>query len=141
MYPEALTQASPGQSTDEHEAAAGQNFRNLLVCMGDRPAQVCQRKASEDAIVLLARTVPAMRDEVYVQVMKQLTRNASSRSLHLGWQLLNRLCQQAHPSGELAEFVRAFIQNEIERVENESTVTVTTAIQTTGISFHLRLGC
>eukprot|EP00811_Abedinium_folium_P006831 NODE_162_length_3485_cov_7.209946.p1 GENE.NODE_162_length_3485_cov_7.209946~~NODE_162_length_3485_cov_7.209946.p1 ORF type:complete len:915 (+),score=229.81 NODE_162_length_3485_cov_7.209946:642-3386(+) len=107
---EALT-VPKGRAEEEYEAAATINFRNLLVCMGDWPAQTCQRKASEDAVVALLMTDDIMADEVYVQVMKQLTNNSTLRSTHLGWQLLHRLCQQAPPTGELAEFVRCFLRD------------------------------
>lgn len=50
-----------------------------------------------------------MVDEVYVQVMKQLTDNPSKRSRALGWNLLLLLCQAVSPSDDLEEFVRSFL--------------------------------
>lgn len=107
---EAMTKAPKGRNVDKYEAAALQNFRNLLVCMGERTAQSVQRKASEEAIVTLADEDHKMLDEVYMQVMKQLTKNPSERSMHRGFQLLHRLCQRSAPEKELAEFVRAFLK-------------------------------
>jgi len=106
---ESLTYAPPGRDPDEYENTSRQNFRNLLVCMGDRGAQACQRTASEDAVVALLRSDPGMSQEVYLQLMKQLIMNPSPRSVQSGWRLLNRLCQQSPPKDELAEFVRSFI--------------------------------
>lgn len=73
---EAMTKAPKGRNVDKYEAAALQNFRNLLVCMGERTAQSVQRKASEEAIVTLADEDHKMLDEVYMQVMKQLTKKS-----------------------------------------------------------------
>jgi len=106
---EALTMTPEGQAEDEYEGAAMQNFWNVLVCMTDRPAQNCQRSAAREAILSLATDVPWVRGEVYVQIMKQLIDNPSSRSASLGWELLHTLCQAAPPDEELAEFVRAFV--------------------------------
>merc|ERR1712137_466825 len=107
---EAMTKAPKGRNVDKYEAAALQNFRNLLVCMGERTAQSVQRKAAEEAIVTLADEDHKMLDEVYMQVMKQLTWDPSERSMHRGFQLLHRLCQRSAPEKELAEFVRAFLK-------------------------------
>merc|ERR1719272_2872493 len=53
--------------------AAVNNFRNLLVWMGDRPAPEVQRRGYAHSILDLAKSDPALTDEIYVQVMKQLT--------------------------------------------------------------------
>ena len=36
------------------EAVAVQNFRNIVIWMGDRPAQECQRIASRESVVDIA---------------------------------------------------------------------------------------
>jgi len=92
-----------------HSRAAVQNFRNLLVWMGDRPAPEVQRRGYAHSILDLAKSDPALTDEIYVQVMKQLTDNPSTKSMHFGWSLLLLLCQGAAPSDELEEFVRSFM--------------------------------
>lgn len=85
------------------------NYRNILVWMGDKPAPEVQRRGTSQVIVELAKTDTALADETYVQVMKQLTDNPSTRSVHLGWSLMLLLCQAVAPSEELEEFVRSFI--------------------------------
>jgi len=109
---ESLTSVPSGRDEDEYEASATYNFRNLLVCMGDRPAQECQRQGAHDVIVELARSDPLLRDEVYIQALKQLINNPSIRSALRGWELLHDLCQQAPPSYDLCEFIRAFIKGD-----------------------------
>uniref|UniRef100_A0A7S1ARS7 Myosin motor domain-containing protein n=1 Tax=Noctiluca scintillans TaxID=2966 RepID=A0A7S1ARS7_NOCSC len=103
---EALTQVAPAD-----EEAAVQNFRNLQMWMGDRPAQEVQRSAAKHGIMEILRTRPEMRDEVYVQLVKQLIGNPSQRSTLHGWELFLGLCQVAPPSSELLEFVHFFLEH------------------------------
>lgn len=91
------------------ETPAVQNFRNLLGWMSDRPVAECQRLGYAQDIVDAAKTETAFADEVYVQVLKQLTKNPSRRSALLGWKLLLLLCQQVRPSMTLEEFIRSFL--------------------------------
>ena len=53
----------------------------------------------------------AYRDEIYMQVMKQLTDNPSIRSQKEGWDLLQHLIVSAPPSPKMMEFIRAFATN------------------------------
>lgn len=94
---------------DQHDANAVQNFRNILVWMGDKPAQECQRLASRHDVLNLASEDAEIRDEVYMQTMKQLSGNPSPRSSLMGWQLMLLLCQAAPPSDDLVEFLRYFL--------------------------------
>jgi len=84
------------------------NFSNLLRCMGDKPAAYIGNK--EDPILSLARRTPELRDEIYLQIMKQLTDNPSSDSSMKGWKLFASLCGSVLPTGELLQFVKAFLQ-------------------------------
>jgi len=86
-----------------------QSFHSILGWMCDRPLPECQRLGFREDIINMARTSPSMADEVYVQVMKQLTENPSEHSALLGWKLLLRLCQQVRPTPKLDEFVRTFV--------------------------------
>lgn len=106
---ESLTRTPAGQPTDDYDVAAIQNFQNLRVWMRDRPAQKIQRMASRDALLRIAKAEPSFRDEIYVQVLKQITSNPVPTSLVLGWDLLQRLCKAAPPQGELSDFVRSFV--------------------------------
>merc|ERR1719433_350357 len=82
--------------------------------MGDRPAQELRRLAAHNMLLRVAEESPAMCDEVYVQVMKQLTDNPSQRSILLGWELLRTLCQEIPPSTELMEFVYYFARKAVQ---------------------------
>eukprot|EP00929_Paragymnodinium_shiwhaense_P020153 TRINITY_DN13523_c0_g3_i3.p1 TRINITY_DN13523_c0_g3~~TRINITY_DN13523_c0_g3_i3.p1 ORF type:complete len:1520 (+),score=467.10 TRINITY_DN13523_c0_g3_i3:75-4562(+) len=92
------------------EMAAKRSFTNLLRCMGDKPSAYIGDK--EQPILDTARLSEEMCDEVFVQVMKQLTNNPSTESLRRGWHLLQKLCSEVYPSAELSEFLRAFLQRE-----------------------------
>lgn len=105
-----LTKVRSGYKKEEWEEAATQNFRNILVTMGDKPAQGCLRFAATDAVIDLASTEFSLRAEVYLQVLKQLVKNPSPRSEKLGYELLHSLCLQSPPTGEVAEFVRNFLR-------------------------------
>eukprot|EP00929_Paragymnodinium_shiwhaense_P097575 TRINITY_DN59213_c0_g4_i1.p1 TRINITY_DN59213_c0_g4~~TRINITY_DN59213_c0_g4_i1.p1 ORF type:complete len:2408 (-),score=722.48 TRINITY_DN59213_c0_g4_i1:73-7296(-) len=106
---EALTRVPEGVREEDFEEAAVQNFRNLLVCMGESVAQQVQRQASQSAVLSLATSNVHMREEIFAQVLKQLAQNPSSESSQVGWKLLLELCQQALPSPDMAEFVRSFV--------------------------------
>lgn len=102
---EALTQKVPANE----EEKAVQNFRNILYYMADKPAQELVRQASFDYIISLAMRTEFC-DEVFCQVVKQLTGNPSQRSAHLGWQLLLLLCQSVLPSQDLFPFIKKFLE-------------------------------
>eukprot|EP00929_Paragymnodinium_shiwhaense_P097922 TRINITY_DN5948_c1_g3_i1.p1 TRINITY_DN5948_c1_g3~~TRINITY_DN5948_c1_g3_i1.p1 ORF type:complete len:429 (+),score=87.97 TRINITY_DN5948_c1_g3_i1:241-1527(+) len=122
---ESLTQVPESWSkswldVEMYENAAVQNFHNVLVCMGDTAAQECQRLSSRSAIMALVASDVVYREEIYVQLMKQLTGNASKRSVELGWELMWRLCEQAPPAEgtELFAYVRAFVSEALPRLDS-----------------------
>merc|ERR1711871_407327 len=100
----ALTKVPSSQETP-----AIQQFRNILGWMSDRPIAECQRLGYAQDIVVAAKADASLGDEVFVQVLKQLTCNPSRRSSLLGWKLLLQLCQQVPPSESLEEFLRSFL--------------------------------
>eukprot|EP00397_Hematodinium_sp_SG-2012_P000534 GEMP01000535.1.p1 GENE.GEMP01000535.1~~GEMP01000535.1.p1 ORF type:complete len:1693 (+),score=408.54 GEMP01000535.1:315-5393(+) len=106
---EPLTKGVPSNLVN----VALQNFRNILGWMKDKVVQDCRRRCLAYDVVNTAKSHPALRDEIYVQVMKQLTNNPMRPSEILGWTMLWLLCQEAAPSGELVEFVRAFMKKKI----------------------------
>merc|ERR1719486_648567 len=64
----------------------------------------------------------AYRDEIYMQVMRQLTKNPSNSSQELGWELLHQLTISRPPSQVTREFVRAFtMQSSIRLMADERT--------------------
>eukprot|EP00929_Paragymnodinium_shiwhaense_P109964 TRINITY_DN7660_c0_g2_i1.p1 TRINITY_DN7660_c0_g2~~TRINITY_DN7660_c0_g2_i1.p1 ORF type:complete len:1902 (+),score=434.36 TRINITY_DN7660_c0_g2_i1:127-5832(+) len=108
----AIADALTTLPTDADGKRAVQNFRDIRICMGDRQAQDCQRKAARDAMLDLARSADqGLRDEVYLQMLKQVTCNPSARSAQTGWRLLELLCLSAAPSSQsVAAYVRLFLR-------------------------------
>lgn len=100
---QSLTNLAPA-----HEQAARKNFTNLLRCMGDKPSPVKGDLA--EPIVKLAKKEKVLRDEVYVQLMKQLTDNPSTKSMLAGWELFHSLVKEELPTDELCEFLRGFLE-------------------------------
>jgi len=94
------------------EQAALKNFWNLLRCLGDKPSAFI---ADKEGPILKTAKRPALCDEVYIQIMKQLTGNPSSESALHGWRLLRKLVKETLPSAELCEFFRAFLIREAGR--------------------------
>eukprot|EP00929_Paragymnodinium_shiwhaense_P020151 TRINITY_DN13523_c0_g3_i1.p1 TRINITY_DN13523_c0_g3~~TRINITY_DN13523_c0_g3_i1.p1 ORF type:complete len:1730 (+),score=492.31 TRINITY_DN13523_c0_g3_i1:75-5192(+) len=105
--PEALTVLP-----EEKQAVAKSCFIDLMRCMGDKPHTNSSGDTAEP-ILRLGREDADLADEIFVQVMKQLTQNPEERSRLAGWQFLLRLCSdnEVRISDELGEFVRAFMES------------------------------
>jgi len=92
------------------ERIAAQNFLDLLRCMGDKPCAYTGDK--QDPILKRLTVSRAVCDEIYMQVMKQLSSNPSVDSTTKGWELLMNMVKVALPSAEVYEFLMAFVTRE-----------------------------
>jgi len=94
-------------------AEAVQAFRNVTGYMGDRASG---KPAPDHCLKLLAtaKRASALRDEVYCQILKQLTDNPSPESTAKGWALLGACLATFPPSDALAPAVRTFCSLEAE---------------------------
>eukprot|EP00927_Polykrikos_kofoidii_P073535 TRINITY_DN6956_c0_g2_i1.p1 TRINITY_DN6956_c0_g2~~TRINITY_DN6956_c0_g2_i1.p1 ORF type:complete len:2009 (+),score=324.79 TRINITY_DN6956_c0_g2_i1:72-6098(+) len=104
----ALTQVAQAD-----EVSAIQSFRNILCWMGDLPSCDVKRESSRQAVVRMVRYHPGLVDEIYVQMIKQLTKNSSGRSSAHGWTLFEAICQSMLPSDELLGYTRRFLTQAI----------------------------
>jgi len=107
-----LTNVNPD---DEHLAL--QAFTMVLGWMGDRPMPECGRLGYAQEVVEIASKSTTLADEIYVQVMKQMTDNPSKLSVINGWKLMDNLCQQVRPSSELTDFLRCFLMRSIHQAQ------------------------
>jgi len=105
--PERITEPLSQLPTAEAEKAALIVFEDIMRCMGDKPSL---SSGSKELPILKAVGNSGLTDEVYLQVVKQLTNNPSASSTAAGWQLLKNMVQKAAPSRELMEFLHCWCQ-------------------------------
>jgi hypothetical protein len=95
----------------EAHMASVRNFRDILTWMADRPAADIERQAASDSVVRLLRLRDDLVDEIYCQVLKQMIRNPSIRSLALGWELLGAICKSTPPSDRVEVISKTSLKN------------------------------
>ena len=86
------------------KAAAKKNFANIQTYMGDRKAKApgAADQAGE-AVLAFGRDTPQMRNEVYLQLIKQLTNNPSPASVARGYELLGVCTAQFLPTEQFED--------------------------------------
>lgn len=92
----------------EHRRAAVKCFRDILAFMGDRPLARPMTLACE--LIDACLRTPELRDEVLLQLVKQLTGNPSVASLERGWVLLHLALMHFPPSEDLENHVELFLR-------------------------------
>ncbi|XP_064007807.1 myosin XVB [Pogoniulus pusillus] len=90
---------------------ATQNFKTLMQFMGDQP----KNKNQNDVeciyeILKLCKEKESLHDEIYCQVIKQVSQNPSQESVLRGWLLLNLLTGYFLPSNILMPYATKFLQ-------------------------------
>ncbi|XP_064186818.1 unconventional myosin-VIIa [Anguilla rostrata] len=86
-------------------------FTAILKYMGDYPTKQVQSSLElTDQIFGPATQKEALRDEVYCQIMKQMTSNNNRFSLEQGWQLLWLCCGLFPPSQALLKHAKRFLE-------------------------------
>ncbi|XP_068919472.1 unconventional myosin-VIIb, partial [Petaurus breviceps papuanus] len=91
---------------------ACQTFAAILKYMGDYPSKQARDPVElTDQIFAAPIQEAALRDEVYCQIMKQLTKNTKSYSLERGWQLLWLCTGLFPPSKTLLPHTQKFIES------------------------------
>uniref|UniRef100_A0A7E4V0K5 Rho-GAP domain-containing protein n=1 Tax=Panagrellus redivivus TaxID=6233 RepID=A0A7E4V0K5_PANRE len=63
-------------------------FKLIMAYMGDRKAKDSEPEATALSILELRQTKPIITDEIFLQIMKQLTDNPRPHSVRKGWELL-----------------------------------------------------
>lgn len=90
---------------------AVQLHKNLLGYMGDKQMHFPAMLAQE--ILRKGFTYKNMRDEIYIQIIKQLTNNPRSESIARGWQMLCMCVGTFPPSYEFENFLLHYILEKI----------------------------
>jgi len=91
------------------EDQASKLFKNVMGWMGDRHYSYPVTLLHEIFTKLIS--VPSLRDEVYAQVIKQLTLNPSADSVKRGWQLLLVMLMVVPPSPKFENYVGVWLLN------------------------------
>ncbi|KAI9187909.1 hypothetical protein H9P43_002300 [Blastocladiella emersonii ATCC 22665] len=97
-------------------------FKAIMRIMGDRPSPASRSRTSDTQWVIeraLAHGAE-MRDEVYVQVCKQLTGNPGPDSVRRGWELLACLAPCFPPSRKFEAYLREFVAGAAALVDVDS---------------------
>ncbi|XP_037530284.1 unconventional myosin-VIIa [Nematolebias whitei] len=99
-----------GNSELSHKACL--TFTAILKYMGDYPTRQQQSPVElTDQIFGPATKNEALRDEIYCQIMKQMTSNNNRFSIERGWQLLWLCCGLFPPSQSLLRHAQKFLES------------------------------
>ncbi|KAJ6231549.1 rho gtpase activation protein [Anaeramoeba flamelloides] len=85
-------------------------FKNLLVYMGDLNSKSVSEENAITSILKTGINTPELRDEIYVQVLKQLTNNPNGESEINGWCASCLLAHSFIPTRNLQTFVEDYFQ-------------------------------
>ncbi|KAG7494885.1 rho GTPase-activating 39-like isoform X2 [Solea senegalensis] len=88
-------------------------FKLVQAYMGDRPSRLDRRHCAL-LIVTKCWDMPGLRDELYVQLVRQTTGNASPRSLAAGWELMAVSLAFFAPSPKFRCYLDGYIQRHTE---------------------------
>ncbi|XP_037534573.1 rho GTPase-activating protein 39 isoform X1 [Nematolebias whitei] len=88
-------------------------FKLVQAYMGDRPSRLDRRHCAL-LIVTKCWDMPGLRDELYVQLVRQTTGNASPRSLGAGWELMAVSLAFFAPSPKFRCYLEGYIQRHTE---------------------------
>ncbi|XP_063330756.1 rho GTPase-activating protein 39 isoform X1 [Pelmatolapia mariae] len=88
-------------------------FKLVQAYMGDRPSRLDRRHC---ALLIITKCwdMPGLRDELYVQLVRQTTGNASPRSLAAGWELMAVSLAFFAPSPKFRCYLEGYIQRHTE---------------------------
>jgi hypothetical protein len=106
-------------SKDLGKVALNMN-KNLLGYMGERRMAFPSTLAQD--ILQTGFDTEGVRDELYAQLMKQLTNNPKSDSISKGWQLMCLYCSTFSPSDAFSKFAVHFIVGKLDAAKGGAVV-------------------
>ncbi|XP_053309601.1 rho GTPase-activating protein 39-like isoform X2 [Spea bombifrons] len=92
-------------------------FKMVQVYMGDRQARTDRNQV---ALVLVTKcwSLQGLRDELYMQLVRQTTNNMSYRSLSLGWELIAISLGFFSPSPKFQSYLEGYIYKHLDEVSD-----------------------
>jgi len=81
--------------------------------MGDRKSKKDESLHAEKLLRICQSSPVELRDEVYAQIIKQVSGNPDKESIRLGWQLMAICSGAITPSKDFEEYLMAFISRHI----------------------------
>ncbi|XP_065105949.2 rho GTPase-activating protein 39 isoform X2 [Paramisgurnus dabryanus] len=88
-------------------------FKLVQGYMGDRPARLDKRHVALQ-VVTKCWGMQGLRDELYVQLVRQTTDNSGLRSLEAGWELMAISLAFFSPSPKFRRYLEGYIQRHLE---------------------------
>ncbi|KAM4030270.1 rho GTPase-activating protein 39-like isoform 2-T2 [Anomaloglossus baeobatrachus] len=100
-------------------------FKLVQVYMGDRQGRTDRNQV---ALVLVTKcwTVQGLRDELYMQLVRQTTNNMSYRSLSLGWELIAISLGFFSPSPKFQSYLEGYIYRHLEEASDQNSLPIST---------------
>ncbi|XP_077183884.1 myosin XVB isoform X2 [Paroedura picta] len=98
-------------SDSEMNELATKSFMTLMRFMGDQPHLKGQAEVEcVYEILQMCKGKENLQDEIYCQVIKQITENTNKASCHRGWQVLSLLTGYFLPSSTLMPYATKYLQ-------------------------------
>eukprot|EP00516_Mucochytrium_quahogii_P004452 CAMPEP_0203755414 /NCGR_PEP_ID=MMETSP0098-20131031/8869_1 /ASSEMBLY_ACC=CAM_ASM_000208 /TAXON_ID=96639 /ORGANISM=" , Strain NY0313808BC1" /LENGTH=1902 /DNA_ID=CAMNT_0050646867 /DNA_START=366 /DNA_END=6074 /DNA_ORIENTATION=- len=85
-------------------------FKNVFGVMGDKIYENVDSLAQE--LLATGLQIPDLVDEIYCQVMKQVTENPKQESANRGWNLMSMLLATFPPSSQLEMYLEYFLRKQ-----------------------------
>eukprot|EP00485_Elphidium_margaritaceum_P007561 CAMPEP_0202691960 /NCGR_PEP_ID=MMETSP1385-20130828/6494_1 /ASSEMBLY_ACC=CAM_ASM_000861 /TAXON_ID=933848 /ORGANISM="Elphidium margaritaceum" /LENGTH=1474 /DNA_ID=CAMNT_0049347425 /DNA_START=27 /DNA_END=4451 /DNA_ORIENTATION=+ len=96
----------------KHKKEGRELFKSIQIYMGDRENKHKTQEELGLDIVIRGHQQKEFGDEIYCQLIKQLTNNNRPQSVNRGWNLLNLCLYVFSPSRELENYLEVFIRNQ-----------------------------
>ncbi|RXN30914.1 rho GTPase-activating 39-like protein [Labeo rohita] len=100
-------------------------FKLVQAYMGDRPARLDKRHAALQ-VVTKCWGMQGLRDELYVQLVRQTTGNLCLRSLEAGWELMAISLAFFSPSPKFRRYLEGYIQRHLEPSNDKKSLPIST---------------
>ena len=114
-YKKSLIKKSLLKENRHLDTVAVQLFKNVMSYMGDRKSSKGCKEHCKKIIRQCLAAPTGIRDECYVQLMKQTTHNPNKSSEKRGWELLTQCLCFFPPSKMIVDSVRDYIEKAIVR--------------------------